>query len=53
MGSQLQVWVILLMHLQYKWVRNPMRTGDTERRTGMKCVKRTECEMGSQDQDEK
>ena len=53
MGFQLQVWIILLMYLQYKWVRNPMRTGKTERRTGMKCVKRTECEMGSQDQDEK
>jgi hypothetical protein len=30
-----------------------MRTGDTERRTGMTCAKITGCEMGSQGQDEK
>jgi hypothetical protein len=42
-----------MMHLQYKWVRNLMRTGDTERRTGMTCAKITGCEMGSQGQDEK
>jgi hypothetical protein len=41
------------MHLEYKWGRNPMRIGNTERRTGMTCAKITDCEMGSQGQEEK
>jgi hypothetical protein len=53
MGSQGQVWVLLLIYPQYQWVWNPMRKGETERRTGMNYAKRTGCEMGSQGQDGK